>query len=177
MSYKSIMKIAFSGSMGVGKDTAVDYLINKYGGQRIAFSDPLYDIMYYSQKRCGFRQEKDRKFLQWIGTEWGRSIDENVWIRLAINRVNDLNTNNVYITDVRFPNEFQAVKENGFICIKITRDKVNKERVGNGSCNHESEQSLSDINDWDAIVHNNDTVADFYKRLEQTISNLTCSHQ
>jgi hypothetical protein len=63
------LKISFSGKAGSGKDVSVKYLIDKYGGKKF-FSKPIYDILYYAQNICGFKQEKDRKFLQWIGTEW-----------------------------------------------------------------------------------------------------------
>lgn len=66
------MKIAFGYKMSSGKDTSVDYLIKKYGGEKISFSKFLYNIMYYVQDLCGLEKEKDRHFLQLIGTEWGR---------------------------------------------------------------------------------------------------------
>ena len=78
------MKIAFGGKMGTGKDTCVNYLIKKYGGVKISFSDSIYDILYYAQNVCGFKKEKDRKFLQWIGTEWAREKNPNIWIELTL---------------------------------------------------------------------------------------------
>lgn len=32
--------------MRSGKDTSVDYLIEKYGGKKITFAKPLYDALY-----------------------------------------------------------------------------------------------------------------------------------
>lgn len=61
---RKVLLIAFCGGMGIGKNTCVDYLIDKYGGVRLAFTDPLYDIKHYAQTICGFPHEKDRKFLQ-----------------------------------------------------------------------------------------------------------------
>ena len=74
---KTISKVAFGYKMGVGKDTAVDYLISRHGGKRISFADPIYNIMNYAQEVCGFEPEKDRYFLQLVGTDWARKKDPN----------------------------------------------------------------------------------------------------
>ena len=63
------IKIAFGYKMGVGKDEACSYLIKKYGGEKISFASPLYDIQHHAQRVCGFEEEKDRQFLQFIGTQ------------------------------------------------------------------------------------------------------------
>lgn len=39
------MKIAFGYKMRSGKDTSVEYLIKKYGGEKISFSQPLYEAV------------------------------------------------------------------------------------------------------------------------------------
>ena len=42
------MKIAFGYKMGVGKDTACQYLRSKYKGQIIGFADTLYNILHHT---------------------------------------------------------------------------------------------------------------------------------
>jgi hypothetical protein len=162
------LKIAIGGLLGSGKDTAVDYLINKYGGIKITFADPLYDILHHAQNVCGFPQEKDREFLQWIGTEWGRKKEEQIWVRLAMEKANTVQ-GNVFISDVRFPNEFQAAKDNGFKCIKILRNNVDNGRVGSGSSTHSSETSLNDVQNWDSVISNDTSFDDLYKMLDHTL--------
>ena len=76
------IKLAFAGQMRAGKDTCGDYVSRKYGGVIMKFATPIYDIMYYAQKRTRKPQEKWRKFLQVVGTELFRSEDPNVWINL-----------------------------------------------------------------------------------------------
>ena len=39
------MQIAFGYKMGTGKDACVKYLINNYGGEKIYFAKPIYDIL------------------------------------------------------------------------------------------------------------------------------------
>ena len=166
------LKIAFGGNMGSGKDTCVDYLCTKYPKHtRISFAGALYDILSYAQEKCGFKKNKDRKFLQFIGTEWARSINENVWIDIVLNKkIEGIGL----LSDIRFPNEFNELKNNGWICIKVTRDNIHKNRVGNGDNKHSSELSINDIKDeeWDFILDNNSSLEDLYKRLDKIITKI-----
>jgi len=57
------MRIAFGYKARSGKDTSADYLARAYGGERLAFAQPLYDILQHAQRTCGFPDEKDRAFL------------------------------------------------------------------------------------------------------------------
>jgi hypothetical protein len=161
------IKLAFAGKMGSGKDTAVKYLINNYKGKKFSFAEPIYDILYYSQKICGFPIEKDRKFLQMVGSDWAREKDVNVWINILLNKTNN-NLHNYYISDLRFDTEFEALRKNGWICIKIINKNTEINREGTGKKNHISETSLDIIDDceWDYIIENNDTIENFYKKLD-----------
>jgi hypothetical protein len=165
------MKLAFGGKMGCGKDTSVDYLISKHGGRKLSFSNSLYDILYYAQKICGFPLQKDRKFLQFVGTDWARSINENVWIDLTIKKAKEMDFENLYITDVRFKNELESLKKDGWICVKITRTEHLKNREGTGDIKHESEISLDSIpdGDWDIILNNDGTLEQFYESIDKKI--------
>lgn len=167
------IKIAFGYKMGVGKDEACSYLCNKYGGEKISFASPIYDIQRYAQLRCGFSNTKDRQFLQYIGTEWGRKKDPNVWIRLAIN--DSPKEGNIFLSDLRFQNEFYSLKKEGWICVKIVRSSVDlEERRGSGCISHESETSLDSIkeNEWDYVIKNNETIENFYNELDTLYINI-----
>lgn len=52
-----------------------------------------------------------RQVLQELGTDWGRAIDDSVWIRATLE--NARSAKDAVITDCRFPNEGQAVKDAG----------------------------------------------------------------
>ena len=166
------LKIAFGGRMGTGKDTAVSYLLKNFGGEQISFATPIYDILHYAQKRCGFPPEKDRKFLQYIGADWARIKDDNVWIRLALDAVPQ--KGNVFISDLRFMNEFRALKNSGWTCVLLKRAELDESRVGNGSHLHVSETALDCIPDdeWSAVIHNNDTVEQFYEQIRLLVQPL-----
>jgi hypothetical protein len=165
------MKIAFVGKMGTGKDTCVNYLLNKYGGTKLSFSEPLYEILHFAQKKCGFKIEKDRKFLQLVGTEWARNVDENVWIKLMVEKSKKI-TGNMYCSDVRFINELKFLKEDGWTCIKINRNKVNVDRVGSGSNNHLSEIEIDKMDStlFDFIIDNNSSLEELYSKINKVFN-------
>jgi hypothetical protein len=174
------MKIAFGYKISSGKDTCVDYLIEKYGGHKISFAQYLYDILYYAQKVCGFEVEKDRKFLQWVGTEWARMKDPDVWVRLTVQeseRIEKEEINkNIYCSDVRFVNEFEALKKNGWILIKINRPEIKSDiRIGTGSISHISENMLDTVEDkeWDYIIDNNSSKEKLFQDLENIIRDIS----
>lgn len=174
------MKIAFGHKYASGKDTSADYLIKKYGGIKLSFASPLYDILHYAQNICSFPKEKDRKFLQWIGTEWARNKDPNIWINILIEKARK-EEGNVYVSDVRFLNEFTALKEDGWICIKLNRESQNRDTtegehkgIGSGEKNHISETELDSITDdnWDFVIDNNGNIEDLYFKLDEIINNV-----
>ena len=175
------MRIAFGCQARAGKDTAADYMYKKYNGEILRFADPLKDIMAYAQQRCGFEQTKDTQFLQMIGTDWARSRDPDVWIKLLIAQVKDSNTdtntniqtsntntniqtnsNNYFVSDLRFRNEATALKRAGFTCVRIIRD----DRINDRSQTHQSEVDLVNWDGWDYVIENNDTLEEFYKKLD-----------
>ena len=165
------MKIAFGHKMGSGKDTAVSYLVSRYGGKRLAFATPLYDIQEYAQRTCGFKLEKDRRFLQMVGTEWARRMDPDVWIRLLLG--NAPLEGNSYLSDLRFLNELEALKDSGWVCVKLVRPTAG-ERAGTGCPEHQSEQDLDNVpnSKWDHIIHNVGTIEEFHRELDNLVSKI-----
>jgi hypothetical protein len=165
---KQFLRIAFGYKMGVGKDEAVSYLINRYWGTQVVFAQPIYDILHFAQQRCGFAFEKDRKFLQFVGTEWAREKDKNIWIKLALESTPE--GGNAFISDLRFYNEMKILKENGWVCVKINRD-CQESRKGTGNQEHSSETELDSVNDteWDYIIENNGTLLEFYRNLDNLV--------
>jgi hypothetical protein len=182
------LRLAFGYQARVGKDTAAEFLIKRLSEQGHkcvikSFSKAIYDIMYYAQKRCGFKEEKDRKFLQYIGTQWARDKDSNVWLNLVLKEIDELNPGtSVFVTDVRFPNEFDALEDRGFVMVNIRRDFSSldlhphqrneissSENFGNGSQLHESETALIPYTQkgrWHVTIFNKGTLEEFYSELD-----------
>jgi hypothetical protein len=157
-----MVKIAFGYKCRIGKDTACKYLIKKYGGKKLYFAEPLYDILTYAQTTCKFDKIKDRKFLQFVGTEWARSINDHVWINLLTEKINKCNGENIFISDLRFKNEFVVLKQQGFTCVLIN-GKHNQRKVNQ---THQSDIDLQNWNRWDYTINNDTTIKNFYSQLD-----------
>jgi len=158
------MRLAFGCQARVGKDSACTYLQDKYGGKVYHFSDTLYDILRYAQQAVGIPFSKDVKFLQYVGTEWGRAIDPDIWIKTTMKQLDTCA--NAFIADVRFPNEIEMLKKNGFKCIRIIRD----DRPIDRNTAHPSETALLDYEGWDAVIVNNGSMEEFQRKLDQLVS-------
>lgn len=118
-----------------GKDTYAEGL-SVAGFERVAFADPLKAaaklIWRLSDEQLhGAEKETPderwdgltaRHFLQVLGTEAGRHAHPETWIRSALLTIDSLPAGvPVVVTDVRFPNEFEALKTRGATMVGITR--------------------------------------------------------
>lgn len=89
----------------------------------------------------------NREFLQYFGTEVGRSIDKDLWIKALMYSYGRDKESHWIIPDVRFPNEADAIRSAGGVLWKIERD-------GSGAGNHISEKLIDDIK-VDLVIENN----------------------
>ena len=169
------MILGLHGFAQSGKDTMAGILIEKLGYRRIAFADILREALYRLDPVVGFtngelltvtrvvdeigwekakvQYSEVRRLLQVIGTEVGRDlIDENVWVNLAMKGVgvND----KVVVTDVRYPNEIDAINKLNGVLIKIRRPDLGPVN------NHVSDSGLPDEM-FDFIIDNEGSVEDF----------------
>ena len=159
--------------MRSGKDTAAGYLLSKYGGQNLKFSDPLYEIQDFVQEVCGFPREKDREFLQWIGTEYGRKRDANVWLNVLASKLMQMDQSTpAYITDGRFVNELEYLKSNGFFMVKIVRPEDARVEFGATNLTHASELGVDEFQKWDLVIENTGTLQEFYDKIDAMFQNL-----
>ena len=165
--------LAFGCEARVGKDTAVEYLITKNGGLKKSFASPLYDIQDYTHKRLGLEPQKDRKFLQMIG-DWGREKTPHLFINVLLREIDNLNTmhhaGHIYVSDVRYPNEFFSLKNRGFTMVRLTR-KNRFVSADKKIATHSSENSLQDY-PWDIILSNHGGLPDLYTKLDRVYTKL-----
>jgi hypothetical protein len=98
-----------------------------------------------------------RGLLQRLGTEAGRGIlGDNVWIDAALGGVKP--DGRYVVTDVRFPNEADAVRSRDGRIWRVSRSGV-------GPANsHASETSLDDY-DFDARVSNDGTLEEYHDKI------------
>lgn len=176
--------VAFSGYATSGKDTAAEALTG-LGFCRIAFADKLREFLYrlnplvtsgvdntpvplrrvideYGWNGYKRTQWKDsiREMLQRLGTECGRElISDNIWVNATLD---NLTEGKYSITDVRFPNEAEAIRQRGGKIYRIVR-------AGVGPANgHKSEISLDDY-EFDGFIHNDGTVEQFHENVRRNI--------
>lgn len=141
------MIIGICGLIGSGKDTIADYLVENYSFTRDSFAGTLKDAVSVifgwdrelvegrTKEAREWREQVDpwwadrlempsltpRLVLQLWGTEVGRqAFHTDIWIASLENKLRK-SAGNVVITDCRFPNEVQAIKNAGGIVIRVKR--------------------------------------------------------
>ena len=147
------------------------------GGVRsIALADPIRDIgkiFGFTKEQMSDRKLKEtvdgfwgfspRTFMQKVGTEMFRNcLREDIWIKLLEKRINNIRDgidcgegertlvpDMIFVTDVRFPNEAEAIKKMGGYIIKIRREGFSK----SGENLHPSERFIDQI-DADLTLDN-----------------------
>lgn len=116
-----------------------------------------------------------RWMLQTIGTESMRDIiHKNVWINALFSdyrpkhggTVNiDFEFPNWIITDCRFPNELEAVKQHQGVTINIRRDNASKQSEASL---HPSETALDDAT-FDYVIDNNGTLEELIEKIKNIL--------
>ena len=136
------------------------------------------DLNYYIIKLT------PRKLLQILGTEAGRQvIHPNIWVNAlfadyignnvftvteddGMSGTQELVYPNWIITDVRFPNEAQAIKDRGGIVIRINRDYQNPLMPDVAIPEHPSETALDNHN-FDYVIDNSGSISDLIDKVKQ----------
>jgi hypothetical protein len=162
--------------------------LQAYSGKFMAFADPIKEIVMTmfprASKECLYgpshlRAEaipgafKDGKPLTYrqalidIGTEVGRKYSDTVWLENFDHRFDKLKTslNIVVVTDVRFRNEFDHLKEKGFFQIRLYRD------TGAPEIQHISETGQSSIRDdeFDYVLFNTKSLDELKEEVKSKI--------
>lgn len=103
-----------------------------------------------------------RYILQKLGTDIGRAIHSNIWVNSLLVNNKD---KNLIITDVRFPNEANAIGNREGILIRVNRDGLDND-------NHISETSLDDYKYFDYTINNNGTLEDLILSVRSVLKEL-----
>lgn len=157
------MIIGLAGLKGSGKNTVGDILQRCFEYiHNEAFADPMkrfcQEVFGFSDAQLwGPSEERDRPdtryrrnsgsyltprwALQQLGTEWGRECCPDIWVRLAMRNAYARGLQGIHtvITDVRFVNEAQAIRDQGGTVWRVERVDV---RNGNLPDKHQSESEL-----------------------------------
>lgn len=100
-----------------------------------------------------------RLMLQLIGTEGGRQlIHPDIWVNSTLNGYNK--DSKWIITDCRFENEANSVKEKGGIVIRVNSKRCNNEDL------HASETGLDNYNDFSYVIDNDGTIEELVEQIK-----------
>jgi hypothetical protein len=163
------MIIGLSGYAQSGKDSTAELLCLNYGYTRLAFADPMRQaLMIINPKLDSITHVSDfvedygwdiakknpevRRLLQLLGTDFGRKmLGDDVWIKIALSGIKP--EDKVVISDVRFPNEADAIRKLGGIVWRINR---RNHSAVNG---HVSEHAMDNYM-FNHVIYNDGTLDD-----------------
>ena len=106
------MKIALTGNICSGKSYLANLLAKKYNLEIYSFASKIKEIAVDLFKM----ENKDRKLLQNIADKM-KEIDKDIWIKYVLADIGE--KKNVIIDDLRFENELNYLRQNGFIIIRL----------------------------------------------------------
>lgn len=141
--------VGLIGKKRSGKDTFAGALIDAFSFTRVAFADPVrqaaLDLDPYVGRPAlpgqlapqreirlsdvidsiGWEAAKDyvpevRRILENFGTNSIRKLDPDFWVRMAVEKI-QATDGPVVVTDVRFPNEADKIRELGGYVVRIVR--------------------------------------------------------
>lgn len=173
--------VGLYGRAQAGKDTVAGLMKDIAGFRRVAFADPLREMALDIDPLVGQdvhlreivlvhgwedakKHPEVRRFLQRLGTDGVRKhIDQDWWVKAGIQAGLDKSLSRgrnrqkaesrVVFTDVRYPNEADAIRDQGGYIVKVVRDGDNP-AVG-----HISESSMTTV-EPDYVLDNNGSIDD-----------------
>ena len=192
------MIIGISGFQSSGKDTIADYLVKEHGFVKLSFASAIKDIVAiifgWSRERLEglkvenrqWREEIDSKWakllnipcltpryvLQYLGTEVFRNhFHKDIWTKIVENQLSFYE--NVVVSDCRFANEIEMIKQNGGKIIQVHRDnhvlKHPSELPLDIGAKHPSELEWIQCH-YDRVIKNNGTIEDLHTKVNLILS-------
>jgi len=207
------MIIGVCGFIGSGKDTIADYLVNLHHFRRESFANTLKDavaaVFGWDRMMLEGRTKQAREWREqvdawwaerlgiphltprWILQNWGtevcrKNFHDDIWIASLENKLRS-STDDIVISDCRFPNEIAAIKKAGGRVVRVTRGAepewygaaVSLNCGPNGNSNwalsgrkleqlgiHASETAWVGTR-FDAVLDNNSTLEDLYQQVKR----------
>lgn len=203
------MIIGVCGFIGSGKDTVADYLVNFHEFRRESFADTLKDAVSAvfgwdrtllegrTKEAREWREEVDpwwaerldmptltpRWVLQYWGTEVCRkSFHDDIWIASLENKIRN-SKDDIIVSDVRFPNEVKAIKNQNGKMIWVQRGRLPKwydtaleANAGSNIAINELKIQKIHASEWawvgtkfDHTIHNDMKIDDLYNEVKALV--------
>ena len=206
------MIIGICGLIGSGKDTVADYLVNVHGFRRESFAGTLKDavaaVFGWDRTLLEGRTKASREWREqvdpwwaarlnipdltprWVLQYWGtevmrRGFHDDIWIASIENKIRN-SSDNVVISDCRFPNEIASIHNSGGLIIRTCRgpdpewfDLAIQENLQKSEQAkwelirykvHASETAWVGTN-FDYVLDNNGTMDDLYAQVNDIVKN------
>ena len=210
------MIIGVCGFIGSGKDTIADYLTNFHGFRRESFANSLKDAVAQvfgwdrtmlegrTKQSREWREQPDQWWSERLGREitprlmlqlWGTEVcrkgfHDDIWIASLENKLRN-STDDIVISDCRFPNEIKSIRSAGGIIVWVKRGELpewydaavsaNKGEIANYNWAlsvdklkrlgiHASETSWVGT-DFDAVLDNDGSIDDLFGKVRNLVSN------
>ena len=212
------MIIGVCGFIGSGKDTIADYLMNIHQFRRESFANALKDaismVFGWDRDMLEGRTRQSREWREqvdpwwaerlnmsdltprWVLQHWGtevcrRAFHDDIWIAALENKLRN-STDDIVISDCRFPNEIKSIKDAGGIVIRVVRGAepdwydaaVSANRGPNGNTSwaisraklerlqvHASESSWVGTK-FNAVVDNNSSMDHLFLQINDLVQDL-----
>jgi hypothetical protein len=201
--------IGVCGFIGSGKDTVADYLVNFHEFRRESFADTLKDAVasvfgwdrtllegrtkearewreevdHWWAERLGMPTLTPRWVLQYWGTEVCRkSFHDDIWIASLENKIRN-SKDDIIVSDVRFPNEVKAIKNQQGKMIWVQRGRLPKwydvaldAKSGSNVAINELKIQNIHSSEWawvgtkfDHTIHNDMNIDDLYSEVKSLV--------
>ena len=214
------MIIGICGFIGSGKDTIADYLVNIHEFRRDSWAnslkDAVSDVFGWDRELLEGRTRQSREWRETVDPWWSQRLDmpkltprsilqlwgtevcrqhfhDDIWVASVENKLRRT-TDDIVISDCRFPNEIAAIRRVGGRVIWVRRDPLPEwyecaletlaakdlvymmERHGRGMRQqypevHASEWAWLDT-EFDLVIENNGTMDQLYARVNDLVQDL-----
>ena len=205
------MIIGICGFIGSGKDTVADYLVNFHEFRRESFANTLKDavssVFGWDRTMLEGRTKEAREWREQVDPWWAERLDmptltprwvlqywgtevcrkgfhDDIWIASLENKLRT-SKDNVVISDCRFPNEIQSIRDAGGKIVWVQRGNLPEwyDTAVNANLGHNyavQELKMKKIHasetawvgtEFDSIIDNNGTIDDLYKQAKSIVSN------
>jgi hypothetical protein len=205
------MIIGICGFIGSGKDTVADYLVNFHEFRRESFASTLKDavasVFGWDRTMLEGRTKEAREWREqvdpwwaerlamptltprWVLQYWGtevcrKAFHDDIWIASLENKLR-MSKDNVVISDCRFPNEIQSIRDAGGKIVWVQRGNLPDWYQTAVDANAGHNYAVQDLKmrkihasetawvgtDFDTIIDNNRSIDDLYQQAKLIVSN------